>query len=294
MIPGYNTNGFAHHRFRDAADVLTRIGYRSLAVTLDHDLMNTPDASGVAETTRRIREGVHGLGLRLTIETGARFILDPFRKHQPTLISGKPNDRRLRLEYLVAAVEVAAKLKADSVSFWSGCADSPAESAELFERLVAGIRSVLNRAERHGVRLAFEPEPGMFIDTMEKFERLFEAVSHPLFGLTLDVGHVHCLGDGDVSDHLRRRRDRLWNIHLEDMRRGVHEHLPFGEGEIDFESLFRMLHAIAYQGPIHVELPRFSHDAVETARRSYDFLRPLLAQADAGRNRAPGMRGERE
>lgn len=115
----------------------------------------------------------------------------------------------------------------------------------------------------------------MFIDTMTKFRQLHHEMAHPRFGLTLDVGHVHCLEDGSSGEHIRQWRDVLWNVHVEDMRRGVHEHLMFGEGEMDFGSVFHALRDIDYSGPVHVELPRHSHNAVEVARRSFEFLRRL-------------------
>jgi len=59
------------------------------------------------------------------------------------------------------------------------------------------------------------------------------------------------------------------------MRRGVHEHLMFGEGDMDFPPLWQALAAIGYQGGIHVELSRHSHDAVAAARRSMEFLKRL-------------------
>jgi L-ribulose-5-phosphate 3-epimerase len=65
----------------------------------------------------------------------------------------------------------------------------------------------------------------------------------------------------------------LWNVHIEDMRTGVHDHLMFGEGEIDFPPVFSALRQAGYTGGLHVELSRHSHDAVETARRALAFLR---------------------
>ena len=61
------------------------------------------------------------------------------------------------------------------------------------------------------------------------------------------------------------------------MRRGVHEHLMFGEGEIDFGEVMGALKEIDYSGGVHVELSRHSHDAVETARRAMAFLRAARA-----------------
>jgi L-ribulose-5-phosphate 3-epimerase len=281
MLMGYNTNGFAHHRLSDAAAVLARMGYRAIALTLDHTLLDPPDPRGIRAAVQQIRSALAGLNLIPTIETGARFILDPWHKHQPTLLSSRAENRRRRLDYLRASVQVAADAGAGVVSLWSGAPDEAADDETLFHRLTEGLRELLVVAESRGVRLAFEPEPGMFIDTMAKFERLSDAMNHPRLGLTLDVGHVHCLGDGNIGDHLRRWVDRLWNVHLEDMRCGIHEHLPFGEGEIDFDAVLAVLREVRYQGPVHVELSRHSHDAVNVAGQSYEFLCRRLALQSA-------------
>jgi L-ribulose-5-phosphate 3-epimerase len=140
------------------------------------------------------------------------------------------------------------------------------------DRLVDGCRRLCDVAAARSVRLAFEPEPGMFIDTMPRFASLQEAVAHPAFGLTLDIGHLHCQGEVPIDEHFRRWRHLLWNVHFEDMRRGVHDHLFFGEGEIAFAPILCTLQEIAYLGGVHVELSRHSHDAVQTARRSFAFL----------------------
>ena len=66
------------------------------------------------------------------------------------------------------------------------------------------------------------------------------------------------------------------NIHIEDMIQGIHEHLMFGQGTMDFPPIFRALHEIAYKGGIHVELSRHSHMGVEAVRASAAFLKPLL------------------
>jgi len=275
MRLGYNTNGFAHHRLEDALAILTEIGYQSVAVTLERDLLDPPDRRGVAGAVERLKPLVDRSGLGVTIETGSRFILDPRRKHQPTLISGAEEGRRKRIEFLKAAVDVAREVGAESVSLWSGEADDDAGEMERHARLTKGLHELLEYAGENGVRLAFEPEPGMFIDTMATFARLHAALSHPLFGLTLDVGHIHCLGDGSAADHIRQWRDVLWNVHIEDIRRGIHEHLMFGEGEMDFAPLFEAFREIDYAGPVHVELSRHSYDAVNAARMAFAFLRPL-------------------
>jgi sugar phosphate isomerase/epimerase len=278
MLFGYNTNGFAHHRLEDALLILAELGYESVAITLDHHALN-PFAASFAEQLAEVGTQLQKNGLRSVIETGARFLLDIRLKHQPTLISSDPSQRERRLDFLRRAVDVAHELKADAVSFWSGTAEDETDERALMERLVEGCRRISDYASERRVRMAFEPEPGMFIDTMDRFALLCERVDHPAFGLTIDIGHLHCQGEVPIADHLRHWRDRLWNVHIEDMRRGVHDHLMFGEGDIDFPPVLRTLEEIGYTGGVHVELSRHSHDAVRAARRALEFLRAAREQS---------------
>jgi L-ribulose-5-phosphate 3-epimerase len=271
MYLGYNTNGFAHHRLEDAIDILAEAGYAGVALTLDHHALDPYDRYAQRQP-EKVRRQLSKLGMRCVVETGARFLLDPRRKHQPTLLSPSMEDRTERHDFLCRAVSLAALLGADAVSFWSGTQTDCPPGKELWGRLVDGCRRLCDFAATREVRLAFEPEPGMFIDTMDRFAELAERVNHPLFGLTIDVGHLHCQGEVPIADHLRHWRRLLWNVHIEDMRRGVHDHLMFGEGEIDFAPVFAALHEIGYAGGVFVELSRHSHDAVRTARRARDFL----------------------
>lgn len=275
MLLGYNTNGFAHHRLEDALSILADLGYRSVALTLDHHALNPYDL-GLPAQLAAVRDILHRRGLRCVVETGARFLLDPHRKHRPTLVDAEPAGRERRLDFLRRSVDVARGLGADAVSFWSGAVTDAASEAEWTGRLVDGCRRLCDHAASAGVRLAFEPEPGMAVDTMERFAALFERIRHPSFGLTLDVGHLVCQGEVPVSEHVRRWRDVLWNVHVEDMRPGVHDHLMFGEGEVDFGDVLGALQSVGYAGGVNVELSRHSHDAVDTARRALAFLRARL------------------
>jgi sugar phosphate isomerase/epimerase len=277
MLLGYNTNGFAHHRLEDALAILAELGYRSVALTLDYHALG-PYAADLPAQLAAVKGLLQRHGLRSVVETGARFLLDPRRKHQPTLLSPEAADRARRLDFLRRAVDVAAELGADAVSFWSGAARDGASDAVLMGRLVEGCRELCAHADGRQVRLAFEPEPGMLIDTMARFAELRERVDHPRFGLTLDVGHLHCQGEVPAREHVLRWRDLLWNVHIEDMRRGVHDHLMFGEGEMDFGEVLGALAGAGYAGGLHVELSRHSHDAVETARRALAFLSAALSR----------------
>jgi sugar phosphate isomerase/epimerase len=225
---------------------------------------------------KQMRQLLDRSGMRSVIETGARFLLDPRVKHEPTLVSEDPAGRRRRIEFLCRAVDAAAQLKSDCVSLWAGVVREPIGDKAALERLVLGLREVVDYASEREVAVGFEPEPGMAIDTMASFERLGERLERPQLCLTLDVGHLHCLGETPIDGQIRRFAPRLVNVHIEDMRAGVHEHLMFGEGEIAFPPVLQALAEVGYAGGVHVELSRHSHMAPEAARRAFEFLSPLM------------------
>jgi len=275
MFLGYNTNGFAHHRLEDAVEILAELGYGGIALTLDvHHL--DPFSPDLSVQTASLAGQLARHNMRCVIETGARFLLDARRKHQPTLVSPTPEERAARMEFLKRCVDIAADLNADCVSFWSGTAADNAPGGVQMVRLVDRVERLAEFAVERNVRLAFEPEPGMFIDTMDKFAELHGSVNHPSFGLTMDVGHLVCNRELPVSKGLTNWQQSLWNVHIEDMRADVHDHLMFGEGEVDFADVFAGLREANYEGGVYVELSRHSYDAVSTARKAKVFLDSYL------------------
>jgi sugar phosphate isomerase/epimerase len=272
---GYNTNGFAFHRWTDALELLADLGYESVAITLDHHCLD-PYSSGLSQEVARMGAELSRLRLASVIETGARFLLNPREKHEPTLMAASADERAVRIDFLKRAVDIACDLGSDAVSFWSGVLRESISPEAALVRLSQGCAEVIDHAAARGMNLGFEPEPGMFIERFSQFQRLLAEVDAPVFGLTIDIGHVHCVEEGPIADHLRQWAPKLFNVHIEDMRKGVHEHLRFGEGEIDFAPVMRALSEIGYSGGVHVELSRHGHMAPDVARESIDFLRALL------------------
>ncbi len=286
MLLGYNTNGLADVDAVQAIELVHSIGYRGIALSLDRRLLN-PFAADFDAQLQQAAGRLQQRGMRSVVETGARFLLDPTVKHEPTLVSPDPDGRARRVDFLCRAIDVASALGSDCVSLWSGAVRDGAGGRAVMDRLVDGLERVLAYAGAKGVLLAFEPEPGMFIDTMDRFAELLEeidarGVDSGDLQLTIDVGHLHCQGELPIAEKLSYWAGRLANVHIEDMRSGVHEHLMFGNGEIAFPPVIAALAEIGYSGIIAVELTRHAHVGPQAARQAYNFLRPLLDAAGAG------------
>lgn len=273
---GYGTNGFANHRLDDALRVIADLGYTSVALTLDHHHLD-PYADDVARQTAHVADLLGRLGLRCVVETGARYLLDPTRKHHPTLVC---DEQAPRVDFLARAIRIAADLNADCVSFWSGIRPSTVEPAVAWRRLRDGVAAVLEEAAVRDVPLGLEPEPGMFVERLPDALRLREELGAPeLLGITLDVGHCVAVEAEDAATCLRRAADLLMNVQLDDMRAGVHEHLEFGEGELDLPATLAALTEVGYSGVAAVELPRHSHAAPDVAARAFAALSAALRPA---------------
>ncbi len=278
---GYNTNGLAHHRLDDALRLLADLGYQGCALTLDHAHLD-PYAPGVAREVERLAALAAALGLALTLETGARFLLDPRRKHEPTLVSDDEDGRARRVEFLGRAIAIARDLHARVVSLWSGVPPASAPREVCWRRLVEGMDEVAQTAALHDVTLAFEPEPGMLVQSVGDYFELRGAVESPTLGLTLDLGHCLITEAHAPEQVVRRVAAVLENVHAEDMRRPVHEHLAFGRGEMRYPPILAALREIGYAGLVNVELSRDSHRAPEVAMAALAYLKAAEAEERRG------------
>ncbi|MEU8927041.1 sugar phosphate isomerase/epimerase family protein [Kitasatospora sp. NPDC048545] len=276
---GYGTNGFANHRLDDALRTIADLGYTAVALTLDHAHLD-PYAPGLPAEAGRVARLLRALGLRCVVETGARYLLDPLRKHHPTLVS---EATEVRVDFLARAVRIAAELGADCVSFWSGIRPADVPEALAGERLRAGIGEVLEVCGRYGVPLGLEPEPGMHVAHLEQALALRTELGEPeLLGITLDVGHCVAIEPVDAAACIRRAGHLLVNVQLDDARPLVHEHLEFGVGELDLPATLAALREVGYRGVAAVELPRHSHAAPGTAARALRALRDGLSDGHPG------------
>ncbi len=165
MYLAYNTNGLAHHRLDDALRLLADLGYGGVALTPDvaHlDLYTTDERDW--EKTRGLLEK---LKFGCVVETGARYVIDPRRKHWPNLLSRDAAAAERRMDFYRRAFRLARTLGAVGVSLWSGAPEKGDDPDAAFARLLERLPRVLDDA--NGVAVCFEPEPGMLVDSLDRY-----------------------------------------------------------------------------------------------------------------------------
>ncbi len=274
MKLGYITNGLAHHELGAALDILAELGYQGVGLTLDVNHLDPFRCT--AGDVAVVRGKLVSHNLSVAIETGARFLLDPRRKHEPTLISPQSTGRARRIDFYRRAMDIGQTLGAKVVSIWSGRLQDGVDREEAWDWLVSGCRQVAGMAAERGQVVGFEPEPGMLVESIEGYRELATAVAHQAFKLTLDIGHLACVEREPPAEHILAARDDLVHLHIDDIRGGVHEHLPLGQGEIDFRPVLAAVREIDYKGLLLVELSRDSHRAPTVAREALRLLREWI------------------
>ncbi len=267
---GYASAGLAGHRLEDALRVLAELGYQAVLLTLDTCHLD-PFAPDALTEAARVRRRLDDLGLTVAVETGARYLLDRHRKHEPTLVSSEGFERRF--DYLRRSLRIATILGARVVSLWSGAREPRISPDQAWGWLETRLAPLVQEAQTFGLTLAFEPEPGMLVETVQDFHALRTRLgSPPALRLSLDCGHLLVTGEGLPGEVLRREREWLALVAIEDMRHRVHEHLPFGEGDLDLPELIIGLRDSAFSGIVAVELGRHSHEGPKQALRSREIL----------------------
>ena len=266
----YNTNGTASHRLEDALMLMAETGYAGVALTLDHNHFD-PFAKEWEAEAKRLAQRLRGLGFGSVIETGARYLLDPRAKHEPTLVTADPAGRARRIAFLHRAIDIGAILGSEAVSFWAGVPKDGVDRGEAWDWLRAGLEQVVAYAGRRGVVAALEPEPGMLVETVDDYHALADGL--PGLKLALDTGHLLVTGERKPAAAVSEFKDRLGTVTIEDMRRGEHVHLPFGEGDMDVPGVLDALDAAGFTGLVCVELSRDSHRADLMIPQAFSYLR---------------------
>lgn len=274
----YNTNGAANHRLSDALALISESGYAGVALTIDHHHFD-PFAANFERRAEELSKQLEQLNLGLVVETGARFLLNARQKHEPTLLSPFAEGRKKRIEFLKLAVDLAEIARAEAVSFWAGVKSAEVSGENAQRYLREGLREICEYAEAKNVCLSLEPEPGMLIETVADFQKL--CAEFPTLKIALDTGH--CIASDECAPEaaILETHDKIGTLAVEDMRRGVHEHLFFGEGEVNFPAILGALKAINFQKLVCVELSRHAHCADKIIPAAIEFLRETEHRLDA-------------
>ncbi|MHB0875519.1 MAG: sugar phosphate isomerase/epimerase family protein [Anaerolineae bacterium] len=133
------------------------------------------------------------------------------------------------------------------------------------------VEPACRRAEALGLKIALE---NFYTLAHRRYiGRLRDLIGAECLGFCVDTGHA-ALGDLGPARAVRLAGDRLYTTHLQDNLGSRDDHLPPGQGGIDWDGTFAALRDVGYRGTLMLELTDCAED------RPYD-QRLELAQGAA-------------
>ncbi len=137
-----------------------------------------------------------------------------------------------------------------------------------WQRMIERTRALVDVAASYGVVLAQEFEPGFIVGSTADLLRLFDEIPSPHLAANLDLGHVF-LCDPAPLDAIRQIGDKIMHCHVENMARGVHDHLLPTEGDMDLGAYIRTLAEVGFTGGLALDLYKYDYEAIAPAAIAY-------------------------
>jgi sugar phosphate isomerase/epimerase len=279
MRLAFSTNAYLHYSFPEAVRRLAALGYAGVEVMAD--VPHAWPAFLLEEQKQAIREAL--ARNHLAISNVNAFMMnainDPRQRYwHPSWIEPDPHYRQIRIDHTKRALTLAREIGAPCITTEPGGPLEPGGSWQHALKLfVEMLQPVAEHAEKEGVLLLIEPEPGLLIETADQFLELMKYLDSPAVGLNFDIGHAYCVGD-DPATTIPRVASWIRHFHLEDIAATrVHQHLIPGTGAIDFPAILRAIRDIGYTGWLTIELYPYVENPDDAARRAKEYVTEAMA-----------------
>jgi sugar phosphate isomerase/epimerase len=281
FLLAFSTNAYLKFSFADAAQRLARIGYPGIEIMAD--VPHAWPACLLEEQKQQIRQALSGNNLAVSNVNAFMMnaISDARQKYwHPSWIEPDRHYRQVRIDHTKRALTLARELGSPCITTEPGGPVAAGQSwSAALELFVEMLKPVAEHAEKEGVLLLVEPEPGLLIERADQFLEFMEQIHSPAVGLNFDIGHFYCVGDDPAATVPRMARFTR-HYHLEDIAASrVHHHLIPGEGAIDFAATFRAIKSSGYDGWVTIELYPYVDDPDAAARTALERIRKVLAES---------------
>ncbi len=280
MKLAFSTNAYLKFSFAEAVQRLAAIGYKGVEIMAD--VPHAWPAFLLEEQKQAIRNALQKNNLAISNVNAFMMhaINDPRQRYwHPSWIEPDPHYRRIRIEHTKRCLTLARELGASCITTEPGGPVEPGASwSKALALFVEEIKPVADHADKEGVLLLVEPEPGLLIETMDQWLEFRRCIDSPAVGLNFDIGHAYCVGD-EPAEAIPRMAEHIRHIHLEDIAATrVHHHLVPGEGAIDFSTTLRAIESINYQGWVTIELYPYVEDPDDAASRARQYILEILTR----------------
>lgn len=273
MKLAFSSNAFRKYSLVETIDILHDIGYQGIEIMADTPhayppAMTAHDIEAVASALRRKNMAVSNINAFMLHAIG-----DTWR---PSWIEVDPRQRQQRIGHTLNCLDLAAALKAPSISTEPGGPLEGMDRAQGERLFREGLLAVEERARQLGVKVLIEPEPDLLLETSRQFLDFLPGLDPQVFGLNFDIGHFYCVGE-DPGGLVSTLAPYTGHFHLEDIAESrKHHHLLPGDGAIDLAAVLKAIDGSGYDGFVTVELYPYEDRPIKAAEQAFAYLSRLI------------------
>lgn len=182
---------------------------------------------------------------------------------RPIALSGHCElGRREQSSRLKERISLASALEIDQVVFGSGEIVNLKEEDNFYKSLAENIMF----AEEKNIILTLETG-GNFIPTGKKLSAILKEFNSPYLAVTYDPANVISSSKVDPIKDIKYVLPFLSHVHIKEFKNDDENYPPIGEGIVDFNSLFSLLHRKEYNGKFSFEVDCFHCNHIEANRK---------------------------
>ncbi|MFM1581153.1 L-ribulose-5-phosphate 3-epimerase [Helcococcus bovis] len=119
-----------------------------------------------------------------------------------------------------------------------------AETKKLFED---NLKKIVEIASAKGMLLGFETMETEFMDTVSKAMEYVDEINSPYLGVYPDCGNLNNAAikyNKDILEDIDTGRGKIFAFHIKETVPGKYRNMHFGDGNVDFEKIFKKLHEL--------------------------------------------------
>jgi sugar phosphate isomerase/epimerase len=171
---------------------------------------------------------------------------------------------------VVKSMDVANKLGTDIVII-NGAKKMGIDNE--WDLMLNRTKELAQEAEKRHIKLAKEFEPKYICGSTANLLKVFEFVKSDALFANLDIGHVF-LCDEKPIEIISRLGDRVAHCHIENMKTGIHNHLPFYEGDMDLPSYIQALKNLNFDGQMSFDY--YNDGYMDVAKECIEYFYNMI------------------
>ncbi len=236
----------SHFSFAEKIQIAKKAGYDFMEISIDESDERLSRLDWSKEERRHISQLLEREEFRflsMCLSGHRRF---PFGSHDPEV-------RAKAKEIMKKAIQLASDIGIRNIQL-AGYDVYYEEQDWMTEKwFLEGLKYAVKEAAAYNIMLSIEIMDTPFIGTIKKCQRIIEQINSPWLKIYPDLGNLSRWCHMPELELAVGMKD-IVAIHLKDTKPNVFKCVPFGEGTVAFEKLFKVLDELAYQGPFLVEM----------------------------------------